>query len=440
MIHGMKRFLIRILVAVGVLAIALLVLRPEDKAGSGDSYFATLNQELLHAGIAGPAVVIDLDRVDQNLAAIKAHIKPPLQYRIVDKSLPSVPLIRHVMEKTGSKRVMSFHQPYLSMLYRELASDVDFLLGKPMPVAAARAFYAGLPTGAHADGGARVQWLIDTDERMRQYAALAEELGQTLRVNLEIDVGLHRGGAKTVEELERMFAVIAAHPKTLRFSGYMGYDGHLTHVPVLLGSKEEAVQEAFEDLVASYRRFVDYGAARYPDWFTGPITLNGAGSKTYRLYTAEHPLNDLAMGSCVVKPAAFDEFTLAEHLPAMYIAAPVLKKLDGFDVPFLDSVAPAAAWWNPNWRKSFYVYGGAWSEAVVWPQGLTPNSLTTSAPNENLFPNQNLLNGSDSLALDVGDFVFYHPKQGDAMSQFEDILVVRGGKIVDRWKPFPHRL
>lgn len=421
-------------------ALLLWIFRPEDAGTPHDAYFAGIERALKDGGIARPALVIDLDRVDANLAAINTHLQPPRHYRVVDKSLPSPQLIQYVMEKTGSRRVMTFHEPYLTVLFPMLPADVDYLLGKPMPAPAAREFYAALPTASRADAAARIQWLVDTAERAQEYAALAEAFDVRLRVNAEIDVGLHRGGARDDAELDAIFKVIAANPARLRFSGFMGYDGHLPHVPAVISSHEDAVRDAFEDLVARYTHFVEYGKERYPAWFTGEVTLNGAGSKTYRLYTPEHPLNDLAMGSCVVMPSAFDEFTLAEHKPAMFIAAPVLKRRAGFDVPFLDAAAPAAAWWNPNWRMSYYVYGGAWNEALVSPAGIKPNSLTTSAPNENLFPNQNLLNGSETAALRVGDFVFYRPKQGDAIMQFETIYVMRGGKIVDRWKPLPVRL
>lgn len=434
------RWLRGLLFLLAFAALLLWVFRPADAAKPHDAYFAALQDELKAAGIARPALVLDLDRVDANLAAISGYLQPPRHYRVVDKSLPSLDLLRYVMKKTGTRRVMTFHEPYLAFLLPALPADTDYLLGKPMPAPAARAFYAGLPTAARADASARVQWLIDTPDRAAEYAAVAAEFGQQLRVNLEIDVGLHRGGARTNAELADLLAAVAKRPAALRFSGFMGYDGHLPHVPALIASHETAVREAFDELVGRYAAFVDFAKEKYPAWFTGPVTLNGAGSKTYRLYTPEHPLNDLAMGSCVVMPSAFDSFTLAEHQPALFIAAPVLKRRAGFDVPFLDAVAPAAAWWNPNWRMTYYVYGGAWNEAVASPPGVEPNALTTSPPNENLFPNQNMLNGSDTAPLAVGDFVFYRPKQGDAIMEFETIYVVRGGKIVDRWKPLPVRL
>ncbi|TIT25524.1 MAG: DSD1 family PLP-dependent enzyme, partial [Mesorhizobium sp.] len=69
----------------------------------------------------------------------------------------------------------------------------------PMPVGAARA--------ALTKGGAawsRVCWLIDTEQRLAEYGALAAELGTDLRFAFEIDVGLHRGGFASPEDIKAL--------------------------------------------------------------------------------------------------------------------------------------------------------------------------------------------------------------------------------------------
>lgn len=431
------RFLLVLLVAAVFFG---LLFRPKDGGGGYDTYFKTLNDELRGRRTAGPVAILDLDRVDANIAAIQKHLQAPRRFRIVEKSLPSLELIKYVVGKSGAHRIMAFHGPYLALLFRELPADTDFLLGKPMPVEAARAFYAGVPTAARADAAARVQWLVDTRERLEEYRTLAAELGRPLRVNLEIDVGLHRGGAKTVAELDAMFSVIEAHGIELRFAGLMGYDGHVPHVPEFLGPRERAMRAAARRVSERYAKFVEFGKQKHPDWFGPDVTLNGAGSRTYQLYSAADPLNDLSMGSAVVKPAHFSDFSLADHEPALYLATPILKRIDGFEVPFLDPVAPAAAWYNPNFQRTFYVYGGAWSPEILAPKGIAENTLSTPSPNANLLPNQYMLNGSKTVAAGVGDFIFYRPGEGDAIFQFEQILVVRGGKVVDVWKPLPTRL
>ncbi len=90
--------------------------------------------------------------------------------------------------------------------------------------------------GAEEGGGAIVQWLVDSEERLREYLDFARRRGITLRVNLEIDVGLHRGGRESNEELGRMLGIIAAGSGRLVFAGFMGYDGHVAHVPLYIGS------------------------------------------------------------------------------------------------------------------------------------------------------------------------------------------------------------
>jgi len=118
----------------------------------------------------------------------------------------------------------------------------------------------------------------------------------------------------------------------------------------------------------------------------------------------------------------------------------VLKKIDGFGVPFIETFHSLVEWWDPNTAVTFYVSGGGWSDRILAPTGISVNALTASPPNENMLPNQSMLNGSKSVMIGTGDHVFYHPLQGDALMQFDAIYVARKGKIVNAWRPFGTRL
>jgi len=168
------------------------------------------------------------------------------------------------------------------------------------------------------DPSRQLQWLIDTPERLEQYRQLGDALGQHLRINIEIDVGLHRGGVADVATLERILALIAAHPERLELGGFMGYDPHVVKVPSWLRSRDSL----FHEVVATYQGYVDYTRGHYPQLWNERITLNGAGSPTYRLYEHVDLLNDLSVGSAMVKPTDFDLDTLADHVPALFIATP----------------------------------------------------------------------------------------------------------------------
>ena len=412
-----------VVAAVGV-AVLVWLARPRDDGGAYDAYFRALNETLRTSGPARPCLVLDLDRVDQNIAVLRRSIRPPKHFRVVDKSLPSLPLLRYVFEHAGTDRVMSFHQPFLSLVAEQLPQS-QVLLGKPMPVRAAEEFYRTLHGSFDPDR--QLQWLVDTPERLEEYRGLADRLGRRLRINVEIDVGLHRGGVDDVAVLERMLARIAANPTRLEFAGFMGYDPHVAKVPGWARSRASLIEE----VRTTYRHYVDYVRDRYPQLWNDRITLNGAGSPTYRLYEDDTLLDDLSVGSALVKPADFDLDTLAEHVPALFIATPVLKAGAAARLPGLDALSRLLDWWNPNLARTFFIYGGNWLARPVSPPGLYTNGLFGRSSN------QEMLNGSASVTLGVDDYVFLRPTQSEAvMLEFGDLVVVRGGRIVDHWPVF----
>jgi D-serine deaminase-like pyridoxal phosphate-dependent protein len=121
------------LAATSAATAAALAVRPRGDAGPADPYFASLDRALKAARVGTPRIVIDLDRVDRNVATILAHLPDPSAYRIVEKSVPSVDLIRYIAERTGSRRIMALHGPFLGVLLDTFDHGIDILLGKPMP-------------------------------------------------------------------------------------------------------------------------------------------------------------------------------------------------------------------------------------------------------------------------------------------------------------------
>ena len=277
------------------------------------------------------------------------------------------------------------------------------------------------------DPDAQLQWLIDTPERLEEYRALAERLQRRLRINVEIDVGLHRGGVQDAATLDTILSGIAANPRRLQFAGFMGYDPHVAKVPSWARSRASLIAE----VRATYRGYVDYVKALHPALWNDALTLNGAGSPTYRLYEDDTLLNDLSVGSALVKPTDFDLDTLTPHVPALFIATPVLKAGASARLPGLDWLSSILDWWNPNLARTFFIYGGYWMAKPVAPAGLHNNGMFGRSSN------QEMLNGSARVELGVDDYVFLRPTQSEAvMLQFGDLVLVRGGKIVGRWAVF----
>ncbi len=406
----------------GAAAIATATLLRENNAGGPYSpYFAALNKALQSEGMARPSMIIDLDKMDANIDAVRASIQSPKTYRIVVKSLPSLALLQYVMQRANTNALMVFHQPFLNTI-AEQCPDSDVLMGKPQPVAAVATFYEKLkPTGFSPQQ--QLQWLIDTPERLVQYQGLAQSLGVKMRIALELDVGLHRGGFSVPDALNRALDVIAADPVHLEFSGFMGYEAHIAKMPNLNSSWHEAVE----------RYHVLYNAAkdRQPQLFDRPLTLNIAGSQTYQLYRDDSFFNDLCAGSGLVMPTDFDIPTLAKHQPAAFIATPVLKQYDSVQLAGLEWASGMFAAWNPNRQQAFYIYGGNWQADYENPPGLRRNDLWGHSSN------QEMVNASNKVQLDIDDFVFLRPKQSEfVFLQFGDLVTVRGGKVEGLWPVF----
>ena len=380
-------------------------------------YFAQLQTALFEAGIGQPTLIIDRKRLDANIETFRSHLPPGMAYRIVAKSLPSLPLLEHIRQKTGTDRMMTFNLDMLLEIARAMP-DVTQLLGKPMPVAAARAFYRDAPPSA------KVHWLIDTPERLDQYLALAAELSLHLDIVFEIDVGLHRGGFTADESLKLAWQKLEASNHA-SFTGLMGYEPHIAKMPEKHGLREKAKAHAREC----------YEAAKTLTGCTDRdergLTLNTAGSPTYRLYTDTSMANEVSAGSVLVKPTDFDTELLEDHLPASFIAAPALKVLDGINVAGFDFLEGREPEMPEGHSKTIYTFGGNWMAKPVWPEGILVNEKYGRSSN------QQMLTAPGDVALRPDDFVFFRPTQSEAVFlQFGDIAVFEDGKIVERWRVF----
>ncbi len=397
----------------------VLLARKSDRGGAHDDYFGRLTQALRTAGVAQPVLVIDRTRLHQNIEVVARTLEgASLALRIVVKSLPAPKLIDEIASRLATTRYMVFNGPMLLDMAKQHA-QADLLLGKPLPVQAARQFYAAM--NASAQSFTEPQWLIDSPERLRQYTQLARERDRALRVNFEIDVGIHRGGAASPQALTAMMRTAQSEPKLI-VSGLMGYDAHVPRMP-FVDRAWRSSQDSYAAAVDAMRRSLGECAAQ--------LTLNCAGSPTYFMHAQGTVGNDIAVGSAFVKPTDFDLDTLAHHIPAVFIATPVIKSLNRTRIPGLESLTGLRRFLDPNTGRAFFIYGGHWLARPESPPGLEFSDLYGRSSN------QELLMGSSSVKLRPDDFVFFRPTQSEAvLLQFGDLLVYEDGNITERWPTF----
>jgi D-serine deaminase-like pyridoxal phosphate-dependent protein len=392
-------------------------MRAADRgAGGHDAYFAGLQSALQRADIAQPTLVVDLQRLSANIAAVRRQLAPSgLALRVVTKSLPAPALLDAVLAGTGAERLMVFNGVMLDEMARAHPA-ADVLTGRPLPAAQVAGFVRRQANSAAP--AARPQWLADSPRRLQEYAEIARAAGQPFKVSLEIDVGLHRGGLPDLAALAEAIDVARAEP-LMRIAGLMGYDPHV------VGADSPGDEEA--------RVQVRYGAAvkllaeKLGD--ISQLTLNTAGSPTYALHLSGSAANEVSIGSAFVKPAHFDLPTLTPLSPAAFIAQPVLKVMDPAVFPRREALGAAYRQLDPNTRRGFFLYGGYGDARPVSPPGLRFSAI---------WGGRGMLEGSDKVVLGQDDFVFMRPTESEGVFlQFGDIAVYDGAEIADWWPTFP---
>lgn len=373
-------------------------------------YFAALSEALKAADIFRPCLVLDRDRLDGNIALVKERLAPGLAVRLVDKSLPCMPLLSHIARALETNRFMTFHPP-VTQAVLDAFPEGDLLYGKPMPVGAAR---VALTRGG-AGWWSRVCWLIDTPARLADYGALAASLDTELRFAFEVDVGLHRGGFSSPAEIKALTI-----PERLRCEGIMAYEAHAPEIPGLFGGAAKALKRASA-------KAAEFAAALDPDQRR---TLNIGGSKTALLHGGG-VANEVSIGSAFVLPGDFDTPGLGGFQPAAFIATPILKALDPM-LPGPPAVSRALQALGLFPRKGCYLYGGKWMAEPAFPEGMKPNGLIGLSSNQQFM---GLPAGAD---VKPGDYAFLRPTQSEAVLQhFGAIAVFAGGRIVEFWPVLP---
>jgi len=380
-----------------------------------DPYFSQISDALKAAEIYSPRLVIDLDRLNGNIAAIKARLGTGLNLRIADKSLPCLPLIALIREAFATDRFMTFHPPVSASVAKEFPS-ADLLFGKPMPAPGSRqALTRGVFAGPDSLRS-RIVWLIDTDDRLTDYAALADELDLDLRICFEVDVGLHRGGYAGPDALSRALAALKRHPR-LKCQGLMAYEAHIGKVPGPLGGSKKALAKA----VKLYRHFAACLDA------SQRAIMNIGGSSTALLYDSGIGANEVTIGSAFVLPSDFDVASLSALKPAAFIATPILKVLDA-QMPGFDERTWILQKLGLFPRRACFLYGGKWMAEPIHPPGMKPNKLFGYSIN------QQFMALPDDSNAKVDDLAFLRPTQSEfVLQQFGPIAVFSGGAIVANW-------
>jgi len=313
-----------------------------------------------------------------------------------------------------------------------LGGPLDILMGKPLPVECFESLFLGATDDSKKRLITEVKWLVDSKERFLEYLKAFEKEGLSrygkLKISLEVDVGLCRGGFETPRSLKDFLETIKT--ESVQVTGLMGYDGHLGLGPSFLRAFE------FGRISKNYQAFAEVLEKNRKE--SEPFVFNGAGSRTFSFYKSL--VNDVAIGSGFLSPAHFKTGILKDHKAAVFIAAPILKEEFLKKAPFLGKFLTKLLkiFLYPGYRH-FFIYGGGWGE-IEYPKGAKPGLFYNHGINKNLLPNQELISVSGDFKGTRGNQVFYRPQESDILMNFNELIVVQGGNVIEKWSPFSRRL
>jgi len=226
-----------------------------------------------------PALILDLDAARQNLARMTDRMRSmPARLRPHIKGQKCVELARMQIE-AGAIGVCTATVWEAIVMSRAGIADVliaNQVGGREKIQALARAAKHGRMTVA-----------VDDPRNCDQLDQAARTVGSTIEVIIEVDVGMGRGGVRSVDDAVTL-AKHLAKLKNLRFRGLQGYEGHCMMEP----NRELRItkaRKAMNDVGAVIDRLAKAG-------FTCEI-VSGGGTGTYDITGADSRATEIQAGS-----------------------------------------------------------------------------------------------------------------------------------------------
>lgn len=168
-------------------------------------------------GLETPAAVIDVDRMEANLARVAHYAERyGLAWRPHVKTHKTPELA--AMQIAAGAAGVTVATPAEAEVMAGVADDI-LLAYPPIGEAKLRRLMA-LPSGVRLTVG------LDSAEALRGLAGAARDAGREVGVLVEVDVGMHRVGVQSPEEAAAL-ASEAAEMDGIEYRGVMVYPGHI---------------------------------------------------------------------------------------------------------------------------------------------------------------------------------------------------------------------
>ena len=274
---------------------------------------ALIGQPGSRARLMTPALVLDLDAMERNIARMQGFAaEHNISLRPHCKTHKSIAIARLQVEAgalgigaatLGEAEVMG-------------GAGIPGVL-VTSPVVADAKIDALMALNGEAEG---LMQTVDNMQNLRALDAAAGQAGAPLNVVIDVDVGLHRTGAFSVADAVALVeASVAAG--NLNYSGVQGYAGHIMHI--------EDFGERRDTNIAHTQPLNDTCAALAEKNLT-PAIVTGAGTGTYDIDAKLGVMSEMQVGSYVVMDVEYRDVHPESggdwlFAPALFVRATVVS-------------------------------------------------------------------------------------------------------------------
>ncbi len=242
-----------------------------------------INERESRARLITPALVLDLDAMERNIATMTAHAAAQeVAIRPHAKTHKSVQIARRQL----AAGALGICCATLGEAEALAEGGIDGLLITSPIVAPAKIARLMALRQRHAS----LMVTADNMDNLRALEAAADASAHMLDVVIDVDVGLHRTGARDADAAVAL-AEAAEASGSLHFAGLQGYAGHVQHIEDF-GDRRTTSLGDLAPLRETRDRLAERG-------IEVPI-VSGAGTGTHDIDTEMGLMTELQVGSYVV--------------------------------------------------------------------------------------------------------------------------------------------
>jgi D-serine deaminase-like pyridoxal phosphate-dependent protein len=280
-----------------------------------------------------PLAIVDLDAFDHNAAdMVRRAAGRPI--RVASKSIRVRHLIERVLAMPGYAGVLAYSLPEALFLC-ESGTASDLLVAYPTVDHAALRRLAGDETARRS-----ITIMVDSREHLDLIDAVLGRDHPALRVCLELDVswrpvarlgvvhiGTRRSPLHTPAQAAAFAKAVLARPG-FELVGVMAYEGQIAGLgdnpagrPVRAATLRWIQRHSAAELVARRTEAIAAITALTPLEF-----VNGGGTGSIEITSADSSVTELAAGSGLIGPTLFDAYRRFAPVPALLFALPVVHR------------------------------------------------------------------------------------------------------------------